>query len=138
MLHHSPATSLPHIVVSEAEEHRLTVLATAKLSGRQETFALALLAELERADVVPEGEMPSDAVRMDSWVEFEIDGRDRRRVQIVYPGDANIDADKISILTPIGTALIGLSPGQSMALEGHDGRPHALTVLSVAQPASSA
>jgi regulator of nucleoside diphosphate kinase len=68
--------------------------------------------------------------------EFEIDGRDRRRVQLVFPGDANIDEDKISILTPIGTALIGLAPGQMMMVRSHDDRPHKLSVLSVAQPIS--
>jgi regulator of nucleoside diphosphate kinase len=68
---------------------------------------------------------------MDSVVEFEIDGQNRRSVQIVYPGDANIDQKKISVLTSIGAALIGLSAGQTIPMNGHDGRPHKLTVVSV-------
>jgi regulator of nucleoside diphosphate kinase len=139
MLHHPLAKSLPRIVVSEAEEHSLTDLATAaELTGRSQQVARALLAEMERAEVVPDREVPRDVVRMNSWVEFEIDGRNRRRVQIVFPGEANIDDNKISILTPIGTALIGLVPGQTMVLRGHDGRPHELRVLSVAQLVGSA
>ena len=47
-------------------------------------------------------------------------------------------AGTISILTPIGAALIGLSPGQSIAWTARDGRQHRLTVLSVAPPAASA
>ena len=108
MLHHPIAKPLPRIVISEVEEHRLTNLATAaELTGRSPQVARTLLAEMERAEVVPEQDVPRDVVRMNSWVEFETDGRNRRRVQIVFPGQANIDEDKISIMTPIGTALIG-------------------------------
>ena len=53
------------------------------------------------------------------------------RVTLVYPADANIDAGKISVLTPIGTALIGLSVGQSIGWSARDGRSHRLAVLSV-------
>lgn len=132
---HPPTGSLPRIIVGEAEEQRLSALANAvAMAGRSVNVARVLLAEMERADIVPDREVPSDVVRMNSWVEYEIDGRDRRRVQIVFPGEANIAADKVSILTPVGAALIGLSPGQTMVLEGHDGRSHKLSVLSVTAP----
>jgi regulator of nucleoside diphosphate kinase len=101
------------------------------LTGRADGAARVLLAEMERAQVVPDNAVPSTVVRMNSYVQFEIDGSNRRRVQVVYPGEANIDDNKISILTPIGAALIGLSPGQVMLLNGQDGRPHKLSVLSV-------
>jgi regulator of nucleoside diphosphate kinase len=139
MLHHPITKPLPRIVISEAEEHCLTDLATAaELTGRSQQVARALLAEMERAEVMPDREVPRDVVRMNSWVDFEVDGRNRRLVQIVFPAEANIDDDKISIMTPIGTALIGLVPGQTMVLRGHDGRSHELRVLSVAQLAGSA
>ena len=133
MLHHPPTGSLPRIVVGEAEEYRLSALATAAaLTGNAEMVARKLLAEMERASVVRDADVPRDVVRMQSLVEFEIDGANRRRVRVVYPGEADIDSGKISILTPIGTALIGLAPGQKIPLQGHDGRAHSLTVLSVA------
>ena len=139
MLQHPIAKPLPRIVISEVEEHRLTNLATAaELTGRSQPVARTLLAEMERAEVVPDQDVPRNVVRMNSWVEFETDGRNRRRVQIVFPGQANIDEDKISIMTPIGTALIGLMPGQTMMLRGHDGQSHELKLLSVAQLAGSA
>lgn len=132
---HPPTRALPCIVVGDAEERRLTALATAAvLKGGSESVARTLLAEMGRAEVIPDREVPPTIVRMNSWVEFEFDGRDRRRVQLVFPGDARIDDQKISILTPIGTALIGLSPGQTMMLQGHDGRPHRVKVLTVAPP----
>lgn len=134
MIHHSSTQSLPRIVVGEAEENRLTTLATAAaLTGKAEAVARKLLAEMERADIVRDSEVPPDTVRMRSTVVFETDGRARRRVQIVYPGEADIDNGKISILTPIGTALIGLSPGQTISLQSHDGRMHELRVISVEQ-----
>jgi regulator of nucleoside diphosphate kinase len=136
---HAPTDSLPRIVVSDTDEHRLTTLATAKmLTGRSQDVARTLIAEMERADVIPERVMPANVVRMNSRVVFEIDGGERRRVQLVFPSDANIDEGKISVLTPIGTAMIGLSPGQTMMLLGHDGRPHKLRVISVSKPSRGA
>jgi regulator of nucleoside diphosphate kinase len=139
MFHHPPSDALPRIFVSENEERRLTTLATAAvLTLRSRDVAENLLTEMARADVVPERDMPANVVRMNSRVEFEIDGANRRRLELVFPGDADIDADRISILTPIGTALIGLSSGQMMMLQGNDGRPHKLRVISVAAPVTAA
>jgi regulator of nucleoside diphosphate kinase len=132
MLYESPTATLPRIVVGEAEEYRLSALATAASLTGKAGAAKTLLAEMERASVVRDADVPPDVVRMQSVVEFEIDGANRRLVRIVYPGEADIDSGRISILTPIGTALIGLSPGQKIPLQGHDGRAHTLAVLSVA------
>jgi len=54
-----------------------------------------------------------------------------RRVQIVYPHEADIAADRISVLTLIGAALIGLQAGQSIDCPTVDGPTRALTVLGV-------
>jgi regulator of nucleoside diphosphate kinase len=138
MLFHPVSESLPRILVGEKEERSLVTLATAaELTQRSHDAAQSLLRELERAHVVPEGALPANVVRMNSRVEFVLDDTSRRRVEIVYPRDADIDAGKISILTPIGAALFGLSPGQMMMLQGNDGRPHKLRVVSVDHPASS-
>ena len=138
MLFHPVSEALPQIFVSENEERSLVTLATAaELTQRSRDVAQSLLRELERAHVVPEGKVPANVVRMNSRVEFVLDGTNRRRVEIVYPRDADIDAGKISILTPIGAALFGLSPGQMMMLQGNDGRPHKLRVISVMHPVTS-
>lgn len=134
MLYHAPTNSLPRIIVGETEELRLSSLATAaELTGRAETVAKALLAEMGRADVMRDSEVPADVVRMHSLVEFEIDGRNQRQVRLSYPAEADISRGRISILTPIGAALIGLTPGQAMMVEGPDGKMHEMRVLSVAQ-----
>ena len=136
---HPPTSSLPRITLGESEERRLNALATAAaLTGRSESTARILLAEIERADVVRDSELPRDVVRMYAWVEFEVDGRDLRCVQLVYPGEANIEHHRISVLTPIGAALIGLAAGDSIRLNGHDDRPHKLTVLKIVRHQSRA
>jgi regulator of nucleoside diphosphate kinase len=58
-----------------------------------------------------------------------------RRIALVFPGQADIAAARISVVTPIGAAPIGLSEGQSIAWSTRDGRERRLTVLAV-EPAA--
>jgi regulator of nucleoside diphosphate kinase len=127
--------ALPRILISKAEEKRLTAIATAA-SQRVPEASAALLSELERADVLPETAMPADVVRIGSIIEFEVDDGRRLKVQLVLPENADINAGKISVLTPVGAALIGLSPGQAMEWSGNDGKECLLTVLAVSRPQS--
>ena len=127
--------SLPRILISKAEEMRLTRIATAA-SQRVPEVAAALLSELERADVLPETAMPADVVRIGSIIEFEVDDGRRLKVQLVLPENADINVARISVLTPVGAALIGLSPGQAMEWSGNDGKERLLTVLTVSRPRS--
>jgi len=126
------ADVLPNIVVSQPDYESLTGLAEA-VEDRLPEIASVLQAEMERAQVVAVNAVPANVVRMGSTVEFQPDGGQRRRVTLVFPGDADISEGKISILTPIGTALIGLAPGQSIAWVARDGRRQRLTVLAVDQ-----
>ena len=128
--------ALPRIVISKAEEKRLTAIATAA-SQRVPEASAALLSELERADVLPETAMAADVVRIGSIIEFEVDDGRRLKVQVALPENADINAGKISVLTPVGAALIGLSPGQSMEWSGNDGKERLLTVLTVSRRQSA-
>jgi len=125
---------MPEIVVSQTDQQRLTVLAMDALN-RAPDVASELIAEMERARVVPS--VPNSVVRMGSVVTYKADDGRERRVELVFPGEADIGAGKISILTPIGTALIGLSEGQSIAWTARDGSERHLTVLKVEGPADS-
>lgn len=127
--------SLPRIVISKIDEPRLTAIATAA-AQRVPDVSATLLSELERAEVLPDAAMPADVVRIGSTAEIEIDKGKSLRVELVLPADADISAGKISVLTPVGAALIGLSPGQSMRWSGNDGREHSLTVTSVSAQGS--
>ena len=127
--------SLPHILISTADERLLTAIATAA-SRRVPEASAALLDELERADVWPETAMPNDVARIDSVIEFEVDDGRRLTVQLVLPENADINAGRVSVLTPVGAALIGLSPGQAMEWSGNDGKERLLTVLAVSRTKS--
>lgn len=123
----------PAIVVGRDEHGRLYRLASAA-SDRMPAESDELLAELDRARLVPDAAVPADVVRMGSQVEFRSDNGAVRRVALVYPEEADIAEGKVSVLTPIGAALIGLRPGHSMTWQARDGRPHELTVLAVWAP----
>lgn len=132
MLDHFNREYRPSIIVSATDQLRLTDLAMTALDKVRDV-AEELLLEIERATVVPTHAVPTNVVKMDSTVDFSTDEGVIRRVALVFPGDADIAAGKISILTPIGAALIGLSEGQSIAFTTRDGRDRRLTVLSVKQ-----
>lgn len=131
---HDEQTFLPEIIVGDSEHARLTSLATAALDKLPQA-AEELLSELDRATVVADEAVPDHVVRMGSTVEYSAE-QDRKRVTLVFPAEADIAAGKVSVLTPIGAALIGLSKGGSITWTARDRSRHELTILSVEPPAS--
>ena len=120
----------PSITLSQSDRDQLTRLADAN-AHTNPLVSDELLNELDRARVVPDGKLAEKIVRMGSGVTYQTDSGERVSVMLVYPAEADISRGRISILTPIGTALIGLSPGQSIDWTSRDGRLHRLTVASV-------
>lgn len=120
----------PSVYVTTADLEDLTEIAEL---GRSAGAAL-LARELERAIVVEDGETPHAFVRLDSRVEYRdlLTGR-TRTVTVVRPAEADIDQDRLSVLTPVGAALFGLAAGDTFAFATDDGRPRVLQVLSVAE-----
>jgi regulator of nucleoside diphosphate kinase len=125
----------PKIIVSESDHQRLTDLAMA-VQDRMPEVADELLAEMDRAEIASPEKIPGNVVRMGSTLRFRSDDGQEREVTLVFPGEADIAQGKISILTPVGAALIGLSEGQSIMWATRDGEKRRLTVLSVAAPAA--
>jgi regulator of nucleoside diphosphate kinase len=81
---------------------------------------------------VPDDACSPHAVQMGSQVTYTDDvAGQTHRVSLVYPSEANIDEQRISILTPVGAALIGMSPAQCIHWRDPDGRTRILTVLDV-------
>src|SRR5690606_41572842 len=114
-------------------KERLSQLARAAAS-RMPDVAAVLSEELARARVRAEGR-PDQVVGMGSGVELRDDTTGNvRTVTLVYPDEADISQRKISVLTPIGTALIGLRAGDSITWETRDGELRQLTVLRVREP----
>lgn len=120
----------PRIVLADEDHRKLIALALAG-TGHTSEAADDLLYEIERARVVPVTKLGPTVVRMGSTVTYRPDNGPERTVTLVYPADADIAQGRISVLTPVGTALIGLDVGQSITWEDRNGAKHVLTVLSV-------
>ncbi|WP_049630365.1 nucleoside diphosphate kinase regulator [Cellvibrio sp. pealriver] len=95
----------------------------------------ALDEEISRAKVVDTTDLPKNTVTMNSLVTFsDIDSKEEKTVQLVYPQEADINQLKISILSPVGSALIGLSLGGAIEWPIPQGKFRRLKVIAVKQP----
>lgn len=128
MLLNVPAKGLPQILISASDHARLTALAESA-ARRGADAADRLLFELDRAVVLDSEALPQGIVRMGSKVTYRDENRGARTVTLVYPADANIDDMRISVLTPIGAALIGMQAGQSIEWSDPSGHRRMLTVV---------
>lgn len=118
------------IIVTERDYERIDALLTGvvkELPGIQ-----ALRDELQRAEVVLPDEIPPDVVTMNSRVRFEnIATGKQAELTLVYPQDVDGNPDKVSILAPVGSALLGLSVGQTIEWQMSGGSILKLKVLEV-------
>lgn len=119
------------IVVGSTDHDRLTGLAQTALD-RVPDMAEDLLAEMDRATITDP--VPENVIRMGSSVTFR-SGGEAKRITLVYPGQADIAENKISVLTPLGTALIGLAAGQTVVWVARDGKERVLEIAAVEPPA---
>jgi len=111
---------------------RLRAVVDLHSEGIERPAAEMLEAELERAQVVSQEGLPPDVVSMRSRVLYEdADSRDRREAVLVYPEEADLARSRISVLAPIGTALLGLQAGQSVSWPVPGRRTRTIRVLSV-------
>lgn len=126
---------LPPIAITTHDMERLSRLAELA-TGRFPVIADFLAREIERADVIADVEVLPGLVTMGSEVEFRDDISGRvRSLTLVYPDDiADVESGTISVLTPIGAALIGLSVSQSIEFQTPSGGWRSLTVMGVKPP----
>lgn len=97
-------------------------------------LSLMLEDELNRAHIIQDHQLPTDVVGMNSQVHFlDLETGKESTVTLVYPPDANIQENKISILTPVGAALIGLRIGQIIQWPFPNGKDKKIQVLAVRQ-----
>jgi len=105
------------LMVAEPDARRLRgLLAARRQSGwRDETHLDELELELERALLVATDAVPADLVVMDSVVSvLDLANGERREYTLVYPAEADLDAGRISVLAPLGTALLGYREGDDV------------------------
>ncbi|HET9231691.1 MAG TPA: GreA/GreB family elongation factor [Vitreimonas sp.] len=117
----------PPIIVAEEEHERLISLALSALD--RAPGAVDLFTELSRAKVV--AKLPEHVVGVGSVATFLYDGSTYGDYELVDPHRADIGQHRISVLTPVGAMLLGLSEGQSIEWVGPDERAHKVAVEKV-------
>lgn len=130
-------SSKPSITVSRIDIERIEALLE-RLPAADVAHFDALRAELDRAEVVEPAAMPDHVVTMNSTVTFEDEGNgERLTLTLVYPAAAGAPGT-VSILAPVGSALLGLSQGQQIDWPTPDGRQRRLRVLEISYQPESA
>ena len=120
----------PPLLMSRLDVERIESLLETPAAQNVDTSALE--AELERATIVEPAQMPPDVITMNSTARFldETSGEERE-LTLIFPRDADGSAEKVSILAPVGSALLGLHVGDSIEWPLPGGRTIRLRVLSI-------
>lgn len=120
----------PPIIVSRVDLERLELLLESEACRKLPGIG-ALRSELDRATVVEPAEVPPEVVTMNSTVRFIDDSTGSKfELTLVYP-ETGGSSETVSILAPVGSALLGLSVGQSIFWQVPGGRRLQLRVLEV-------
>lgn len=123
----------PKITITSRDSTRLLRLLEASMEEpRLRRVAEFLDEEMARAEIVAPEAVEPILVTMGSRVEYEdlMTGQ-RRSIALVYPQDADADAERLSVLSPVGAALLGLSEGQESTWQLADGQRRRLKILKV-------
>lgn len=129
---------LPRITIALADFMVIDRLLNSNAPGGETRIVKYLEGELERADVVALKDLPAHIVTMNSVVTFSDSKTGQTQTaMLVYPDATHADAETVSLLTPIGAALIGVAVGQSITWYKADGGAQTLQVLEVKQPAKT-
>lgn len=121
----------PSIIVSRLDLERIEALLE-RMPPAQAAPYDALRGELDRAEVVEPAAVPADVVTMNSVVTFKDESvGEELTVSLVYPSAVRADGT-VSILAPVGSALLGLTKGQQIDWPTPDGRQRLLRVLDIA------
>lgn len=126
------------IIISERDYNDLVNMLES-LSTSEFRKASFLEEEMLRAEIVESGNLPPEVVGMNSNVRFvDMESGEVLGVQVTYPWDSNIDEGKVSVLAPLGSALLGLGVGQEIAWPLPNGRTKNLRVVHVEKEKESA
>lgn len=129
-----PSARRPALVMIDHEADALFDLAI-RWQRAHPLSATLLLDELDRATTVAPAELPADVVSMRSHVVFVDKATgERHSVQLVYPSEADMAQQRVSILTPIGAALIGMRVGSAIDWPNRHGERRQLEIVEVVQP----
>jgi regulator of nucleoside diphosphate kinase len=101
------------VIVSERDARRLRLLVQARrINGTPGESVRHLQSELDRAHIVPDAELPADVIAMDSIVELEdLSSGELMTYALVFPENADLTRGYVSVLAPLGTAMLGYRVG---------------------------
>lgn len=121
----------PSIIVSSHDLARLDAMLDSPTHANN-PVAAQLADELNRAQIVDPDQVPAGTVTMHATVQCqdELSG-DTHSLTLVYPHEANFDLGRVSVLAPVGCALLGLTVGQSIDWTAPGGRKLRLRVIEV-------
>ncbi len=101
-----------YITSDDMEKLQALILATRQFKKEEEKYLQELESELNKCEVVKPQDIPDDVVTMNSEVHLrDLDTGEETAYQLVFPHEADVSQGKISVLAPIGTALLGYSVG---------------------------
>jgi regulator of nucleoside diphosphate kinase len=128
----------PPLVVSSLDLERIEALLEMP-AHRHFPGAEALRAELARASIVEPEQMPADVVTMNSTARVaDVAGGEEYELTLVYPREADGDPGKVSVLAPVGSAILGLRVGATIQWPMPGGRQLALRITAIRyQPEAS-
>ncbi|MGO7015657.1 GreA/GreB family elongation factor [Rhizobium leguminosarum] len=129
----SISSSMHHVSILGATDYSSLVRLAKTASAKDRHASAELVDKLEKIVVVPDGQSPDGTVGIGSIVTFDVKGASRRTITLVDPDDLDAEASRISVLAPIGVALLGLRQGQSSQWVSQDGQFNDLTVVHVAE-----
>ena len=126
------------IYITEYDFERLQeMLRTARHSGYTQDCVEKLKEEIERARIVSSEKIPGDLVTMNSRIVLEDEQTYQEfTFQVVFPSDSDVDAGKISILAPVGRALLGYKVGDTVEWKAPRGMRRLKIIKMLYQPES--
>ncbi|MDD5240602.1 MAG: nucleoside diphosphate kinase regulator [Sulfuricella sp.] len=123
--------TLPHIIVSNLDFTRLSSLLNSPSASSLPELD-NLREELGRADVVEPEEIPPTVATMNSTIKFVIEPTGKEfELTLSYPDDVQGQSGRISVLAPVGSALLGLSVGQEIEWPVPGGKKIHVRVLEI-------
>jgi regulator of nucleoside diphosphate kinase len=128
-----PSKRNPKVVINADDLAHLEGLADGMMR-RHPALADRLFDEIGRARIVAPAKMPKNVVSMGSTVTYRDESTGQEKyVTLVYPEQADITQLRVSVMTPIGVALLGLAKGASFYWDTRENQRRMLTIISVAQ-----
>lgn len=127
----------PRIVLNADDLSHIEALADGAME-RNPMLADRLFDEINRARIVPASKMPNNVIGIGSTATYrdEMSGQEKA-FTLVYPEDADITRQRVSVLTPIGVALLGLAEGAVFHWDTRANQRRTLTVTRVEQPSDT-